>query len=111
MQIVPRIARLFAARAREDTHICLVRTLVGAEPRIAIDTVSGVLEGESRHRGIERRHGGDITLSEVVEATLGLDIAVAMRFEPVAVVIARQIVEEFDYGFHTIGSLIQTTKL
>ena len=102
MEIVSRVSRSLPVWTDVGPHVGFVGRFVEREARIPIDAVGAVGSGEVPYRRVESGDTDDQSFDECGKLLSRFSIARTIRFEPDAVVVALQLFQKFDYGFHAV---------
>ena len=101
VEVIPRVARLLPSFGYKCPEVTLVRTFVGRETDIAIDSIGTILGGKVGYSRVENRNLLDDFFHQFMETSLVFQELVLVGIEPLAVVVGLQLTEIGDDCFHT----------
>ena len=101
VEIISRVARLLPPFGYKCPEVTLVRTFVGRETHIAIDSIGTILGGKVGYSRVENRNLLDDFFHQFMETSLVFQELVLVGIKPFTVVIGLQLTEVCDDCFHT----------
>ena len=99
MEVVAAMQRLLAVGGDIGAQMVLVGRLVVREPRVAIEAVGAVLDGEVGYGGVERGNAYDGLLHALFKVGPDGVILLFVVLEPLPAVVLRQLAQVFQNSF------------
>ena len=94
MQIITGISGFLSMRSHKDTHMFLIRSLVGTEPCITIYAIRTVSNRKTAHRIVECRYSVDKFGGKSLEYGIGAAVQRLVGVEPFTVLMTGEQPEE-----------------